>query len=125
MKTILAGTREHARILLPWNAYPSDFRAEMRQWINDDMTEVYKKLIALRKREKALIYGDFEVIDDTKDRFVYSRSLDGTTFVIDCNLGKKERKAYLPTKEYKAIFLSRGHISHKLMPYEARIWKKK
>lgn len=71
-----------------------------------------------------MVYGDFEVIDDSKDRFVYSRSLDGTTFIVDCNLGKKERKAYLPGYDYKAVFLSRGYISHKLLPYEARIWKK-
>ena len=124
LNTILAGTREHARVLLPWNQYPASFRQELHQWINEDVTNVYKKLIKLRKREKALIYGTFEVLDDSKDRFVYKRSWGKIAYIIDCNLGKKIRTAYVPGREYKAIFLSRGHISHKLSPYEVRIWKK-
>ena len=125
LKTLLAGTREHTRILLPWNEYPESFREEMRQPINETITNVYKELIALRKSDKALVYGDFKVIDDKTDKFTYSRTLDGTKYVIDCNLGKKERNAYIPGEGYKAVFLSRGDICHKLRPYEARIWVKK
>ena len=122
LKTINAGTREHTRILLPWNAYPEDFREEMRQPINETITKAYKDLIALRKSDKTLVYGDFNVINDKKDRFVYSRTLNGTTYIVDCNLGKEIRDAYIPDKEYKAVFLSKNEISHKLSPYEARVW---
>ena len=124
LKTILAGTREHTRILLPWNHYPEDFREDMRQSMNENITNVYKELIALRKSDKTLVYGEFKVIDDSKDKFVYSRTLDGTTFVIDCNLGKNIKDAYIPGDVYKPVFLSKGEVSHKLAPYEARIWKK-
>lgn len=123
--TILAGTREHARILLPWNQYPKEFRKEMRQSINETITGVYKELIALRKSDKALVYGEFKVLDDRHDRFVYSRTLGDTTYVIDCNLGKNSKKAYIPHDDYKPVFLSKGDVSRKLAPYEARIWKKK
>ena len=123
-RTILAGTREHARILLPWNRYPEDFRKEMRQSINETITGVYKELIALRKSDKALVYGEFKVLDDRHDRFVYSRTLGDTTYVIDCNLGKNIKKAYIPNDDYKPVFLSKGDVSSKLAPYEARIWKK-
>ncbi len=123
LKTILAGTREHARILLPWNEYPEDFRQEMRQPINENIVNAYKELIALRKSDdKALIYGDFQVINNKKDRFVYSRTLNGTTYVVDCNLGKEMKDAYIPEKEYKAVYLSKNEISVKLSPYEARVW---
>lgn len=124
LKTILAGTREHTRVLLPWNEYPEDFRQEMRQSINENITNTYKELIALRKSDKTLVYGAFKVLDDSKDRFVYSRTYEGTTYVIDCNLGKDIKNAYIPGNDYKAVFLSKGEISHKLSPYEARIWKK-
>ena len=125
LHTILAGTREHTRILLPWNQYPADFREEMRQPINEAVTNVYKELIALRKSDKTLIYGDFKVLDNSKDKFTYSRTLNGTTYVIDCNLGKEERKAFVPEDGYQAVFLSRGDISRKLRPYEARVWVRK
>ena len=124
LKTINAGTREHTRILLPWNEYPADFREGLRQPINEEITKTYKELIALRHSDKALVYGDFEVLSDKKDRFVYSRTLNGTTYVIDCNLGKKQQKAYL-LEGYKAVYLSKNSICHELSPYEARIWCKK
>ena len=123
LKTINAGTREHTRILLPWNEYPEDMREGLRQEINENITKTYKDLIALRKNDKTLVYGDFEIINDKKDRFVYSRTLNGTTYVIDCNLGKKNQKAYIP-EGYKAVYLSKNEICHELRPYEARIWKK-
>lgn len=125
LKTINAGTREHARILLPWNEYPDDFREGLRQEIREEITKVYRDLIALRKGDETLVYGDFKVINDKKDRFVYSRTLNGTTYVIDCNLGKKIQDAYIPGAEYKAVFLSKNEICHKLSPYEARIWAAK
>jgi len=125
LKTINAGTREHTRILLPWNTYPEDMREGLRQEINENITNTYKELIALRKSDKALVYGEFEVINDKKDRFVYSRTLNGTTYIVDCNLGKEIKDAYIPSSEYKAVFLSKNEISHKLSPYEARVWVKK
>ncbi|MDQ9825999.1 hypothetical protein RFZ44_22115, partial [Acinetobacter sp. 163] len=66
---VKAGTRDHARALLPWcgNAYGQ---------VDDPIIEeVYRFLIQLRHREKALVYGDFKVLDQHKDRFVYERTL--------------------------------------------------
>ena len=123
-KTILAGTREHGRILLPWNEFPEGFREEMKQSINESILSTYKMLIALRKSDKTLVYGDFEVLDDSKDKFVYSRTLNGTTYVIDCNLGKNTKNAYKLSEDYKPVYLTKNHTSDKMSPYEARIWKK-
>jgi hypothetical protein len=72
-----------------------------------------------------LVYGDFAVLDDSKDRFVYSRTLEGTTYIVDCNLGKKSRKAYKPGKDYTPVFLSCDSTDDYLKAYEARIWSKK
>ncbi len=123
-KTILAGTREHGRIMLPWNEFPEGFREEMKQSINENVLDTYKQLIALRKNDKALVYGDFKILNDKHDRFVYRRIYNGTIYIIDCNLGQKQQNAYIPGEGYKAVYLSKGEISHKLAPYEARIWKK-
>lgn len=124
LKTINAGTREHTRILLPWNTYSEDVREGLRQSINEEITKTYKDLIALRKNDKALIYGDFKVLCDKKDRFTYSRTLNGTEYVIDCNLGKGMVDSYITGNGYTAVYLSKNSISHKLSAYEARIWKK-
>lgn len=126
LHTILAGTREHTRILLPWNEYPADFRDEMCQQINTKITDVYKELIALRKSDKTLVYGDFHVLDDAKDKFTYSRTLGGTTYIVDCNLGKGVQRAYAHTEGFELIFATerKENVSSKLAPYEARIWKR-
>lgn len=128
--TILAGTREHTRIPLPWNfvegsrifdAYP----AHLRQTPDERVTKAYKKLIHLRHTEKALLYGNFEVLCKKKNRFVYKRSLDTCAeFIIDCNLGSKPVKAYAVPDGYTLVYTSAAGAGQTLAPYEARIWKK-
>ena len=82
-------------------------------------------MIRLRKTEECLVYGDFEVINKEKDRFVYKRTWNGEEFFVDCNLGKTMVPAYEPVGVYQPMFLSEGsnHLQI-LQPYEARIWKK-
>lgn len=120
---ILSGTREHTRVLLPWNTFPEGTRKELIQEIRTEVTEDYRTLIALRKKEEALVYGDFTVLDKSKDRFVYKRSLNGEEFVIDVNLGNKERKAW-NSIGYTLAFPESVESLTTLSPYEARIWKK-
>ncbi len=123
-KTILSGTREHARVLLPWNESETPCHAGLKQEINLEMTEVYKDLIALRKENHALVYGSFEVLDKRKDRFTYRRKWKGQEFIVDCNLGKNKQKAYISKGGYKLVYGSEGEANQVLMPYEARIWKR-
>ena len=151
--TILAGTREHTRIPLPWNfeegskiseAYP----AHLRQTPDERVFRAYQFLISLRKSEKTLVYGDFEVLSKKKNRFVYKRSLTksidisseaaadtSVEFIIDCNLASKPVKAYEVPAGYKLLYSSAMDIEvnakdtaaglpQNLAPYEARIWKK-
>ena len=121
---LLAGTREHCRVLLPWNVQMPSYHQGLEQPIKEDVTAAYRKLIHLRRQEKALSYGDFKVLDRRKNRFVYTRNLDGTSLLIDCNLSKASCAAYQPEHGYKLIFPEQEHISSKLGPYQARIWKK-
>ena len=129
-KELLAGTREHCRILLPWNEKLPEHHAGLEQEIKEDVRDVYKELIKLRKKNEALIYGEFQVINSKKDRFVYSRKAAGKKYVIDCNLSKDKQQAYKPDAGYEMVFpsvLSRGTISFNmevLGAYEARIWVK-
>ena len=123
-KTLLAGTREHCRVLLPWEEILETASDIVKSQAPDkEIHETYKQLIALRKEDKALIYGDFMLLCNKKDRFVYKRSLDGREYIIDCNLGKKVRKAYPVEKGFELAFDSgKFELKQKLNSYEARIW---
>ncbi len=121
--TILAGTREHARILLPWNDFPADYRVQEKQQVNKNVVAAYRRLMALRSSEEAFIYGDFEVLSRKKNRFVYKRTLGKSSYIIDCNLGKNVEKAY-KTDGYNLVYGTYKKTKRLfLQPYEARIWK--
>ena len=129
-KELLAGTREHCRVLLPWNEKLPEYHAGLEQEIKEDVRDAYKTLIALRKDNEMLIYGDFEVINRKKNRFVYCRKSGDKEYIIDCNLSKDAQQAYKPSAGYEMIFpsvLSSGTTSFQLEvlgAYEARIWVK-
>ncbi len=124
---ILSGTREHTRILLPWNDFPDDYRVQGKQSINEEITKIYQKLINLRKEDKTLIYGEFKVLNKKKNRFVYSRTLGDCEYIIDCNLGSATVKAYAVPEDHKLVFPVNLSNDKKQMldAYECRIWKKK
>lgn len=91
---ILAGTREHCRVLLPWNQIMPPCHSGLFQEPKDDVLEAYRKLLRLRHEEKAFIYGDFRVLNKKKGRFVYERSFGERVFLIDCNLEAKPCRAF-------------------------------
>lgn len=103
---IKAGTREHTRVLLPWNEKLPVYHEGLEQNIKEEITKIYQKLIALRKGDKTMIYGDFEVLNRKKNRFVYKRSTPEKAYIIDCNLGKDKVTVYDKTQGYKEIFSS-------------------
>lgn len=120
---ILSGTREHTRVLLPWNEKLPHYHEGLHQEIRENITEVYRELIKLRHADQTLVYGEFQVLNKEKDRFVYQRSLNESEYIIDCNLGKEMKKPY-QTSGYECIFTT-GKENDILDAYEARIWKKK
>ena len=122
--TILAGTREHTRVLLPWNETLPEYHAGLKQEMKEEIRQVYKKLIELRRSDETFVYGDFEGLNRKKDRFTYRRRLDGKEYIIDCNLGQKEQNAWNPKEGYELIYPEYPDCIRKLDAYEARIWKK-
>ena len=123
-KILAKGTREHGRILLPWEETLKNASDIVKSQAPDmEIHETYKKLIALRKEDETLIYGDFTLLCDKKDRFVYKRSLEGKEYIIDCNLGKKVQKAYPVESGFELVYESgKFEQKQKLNSYEARIW---
>lgn len=121
---ILAGTREHARVPLPWNGtLPPCYRG-LRQEPREEVREAYRELIRLRRGAKALVYGTFQVLNRKRDRFTYRRELDGQAWVVDCNLGAAARRAFPLKGRWELAYDSApgGGDRGRLCGYEARIW---
>ncbi|MCR4611797.1 MAG: alpha-glucosidase [Lachnospiraceae bacterium] len=130
--TILHGTREHGRVLLPWNKNMPSYHAKVQQEPREEITDLYKMLIELRHKHKVFAYGGFEVLDVSEDKFTYMRSLEDDVYIIDCNLGEEYKNCYdfngdcemiyCSAKDYRKT--SNGNIYYnKLEPYEVRIMK--
>ena len=122
---IKAGTRDHARQLLPWQESSKELLGDRYQGINEDIRNLYKKLIKLRHEHKTLVYGDYEPIDLSKNHFTYRREDENETFIIDCNLSDQIVDAYeMPPR---AILMHPYSVpvdqTDVLGPYEARIYK--
>lgn len=117
-KIVLAGTRDHARVLLPWNE-----NAPFKQTPDEEVTSFYKEIIDFRRASRAIIYGDFKVHRRSKDIFTYERSLNGEHILVDCNLGTTQRKAYLKAIGYEPVFES-GTEADRLSAYGYRVWRK-
>ena len=117
---LLAGTREHTRILLPWNKKLPPWHEGIEQKINEKVFDAYKHLIHLRQHEESLIYGDFKVINRKKDHFTYQR---GNDILVDCNLSENALKANDYGKQWQLIY-PKMVDKNTMKPYEARIFKK-
>jgi len=57
----------------------------------DSVLNFYRRMIALRKTEPALVYGSYELIlEDDPQLFAYTRTLDGRKLVVICNLSNHD-----------------------------------
>ena len=121
---LLAGTREHCRVLLPWNEKLPSYHAGLTQEIKEEVQKAYRQIIDLRRSDKTFIYGEFEVLNKKKNRFVYKRRSGQSEYVIDCNLSKESCKAYDLGEGYELVYTSHSNQAE-LSSYEARIWKRK
>lgn len=121
---ILAGTREHARVLLPWNEKLPPYHEGLRQEIKSEVYDAYRTLLRLRHEEEAFVYGNFRVLNRRKDRFVYSRALHGRVYVIDCNLGPKPCRAFAWRGKSEVVYdTAKAGADRMLLGYEARVLK--
>ncbi len=105
---ILAGSRDHARAPMQWSAIGGF--SDAVPWIGGDGDELncnaeaqadepgsvlafYREMIGLRKKNNLLVYGDIRFFHkNRRDILSYSRSLDGETYWIICNLSRHVKK---------------------------------
>ena len=100
------------------------YHVGLRQEIRTEITDTYRTLIRLRRSNQAFVYGTFDVLNRSNDRFTYRRKYRGSEYIIDCNLGKKKRKSYQSRGGYEMIYSTTGCAGHWLESYEAHVWKR-
>jgi glucan 1,6-alpha-glucosidase len=87
----------------------------------------YQSLIQLRKDNPIVVWGEFELIEDTEEEiFAYTRKFEGKTWVVVANFSDQEKMLYLPEygdcdkmiiSNYHRKSVDFGNVQ--LKPYEA------
>jgi len=116
----------------PWmkvNPNYSDINVEKELNNPNSIYHYYKKLIKLRKEQKVLIYGSYDLILEDHDQvYAYTRTLADETVLIMCNLFSDTVEVKLPvsldSKEKELWIGNYTNIEDNILkPYEARVIK--
>lgn len=120
-KKVLAGTRDHARVMVDWEEVSKQKKER------ESVYYFYKKMIALRKRYPALVYGDVRFVHKKKkDVFCYYRTDEDVSFYVECNLCNKIVKRPARPEGFGGILSNYGfHDKERMMPYEVCVYRKK
>jgi oligo-1,6-glucosidase len=141
LQRVLSGSRDHSRTPMQWNDTRNAGFSTGTPWIglNEDyekwnvenqmrdensVLNYYRTLILLRKKQKAFIYGTFEIFNKKKqDYFAYYRRLGKEAYFIECNISSKTGKKHYPAGEYELILSNYNESSKYLRPYEANLYR--
>jgi oligo-1,6-glucosidase len=111
-KTILAGTRDHARANIDWNK------------TDNGVSEYYHKIIKIRKENPVLMYGDIKFVKiKRKDLFAYYREYENVKYYIEINLSNKQLKRKILKNHFLILSNYQYVIEDILMPYESNIYQ--
>lgn len=142
-------TRDNSRTPMQWDDHSYAGFSEVAPWLvvnpnhqtinvadqtndPDSILSFYKKMIAVRREHKGLIYGSFnEYLPENEQLFVYERILDEERYLIIVNLTDEAAPYTLPTNigidwegllenQPSSTFQSSGTFA----PYEARLYRK-
>lgn len=143
MRYLLLRSRDNARTPMQWDdsAHAGFTAGEPWIMVNPNYREInarreladpdsvfryYQKLIALRKQEKVMVYGAYELLEpEDENLYVYTRTLQEVSLLVICNFAEKEIACEVPERfangqiligNYQRKSVER-HIT--LQPYEA------
>ena len=140
-ETVAFGTRDHARTPMQWddtqNAgfttgtpwigvnpnYPA-INAKNEQENPDSVFHFYRKAIALRHENEALVYGAFSpVFPRDKNTLCYFRVGSGAKFYVEVNLTGEDQKRPGPLSPGHRLLLGNyGGTAAAMRPYEANVY---
>ena len=140
--------RDNARTPMQWDdsAYAGFSTAEPWIMVNPNYTKInakdqvsredsvfkyYQKLIKLRHESDLIVYGTYDLIlDDDKDIYAYTRTLEDEKLVVYCNFSANTREVEVPAEFTDGKILISNYTDAKadkkitLRPYEAIVIQK-
>ena len=118
----------------PWiMVNPNYTKINAKDQVNreDSVFKYYQKLISLRHESDLIVYGAYDLLlDDDKDIYAYTRTLDDEKLVVYCNFSENTCEAELPEEFTNGNILisnySDATVNSKitLRPYEAIVIQK-
>jgi alpha-glucosidase len=150
LEIVKGTTRDNARTPMQWNNSDNGGFTTGTPWINvngnhkyinveeqlkdeDSILNFYKKMIKLRKENKTLIYGKYELIlKDDDNIYAYTRTLKDEKYIIITNISEENIKFNYREEalKYENLLLSNYKVNNHenisefiLKPYEARLYK--
>ncbi len=115
-ETVLAGSRDHARVPMPWDESRYGGFSTVKPWLEgrteegrsvmaqaedpDSVLNYAKALLALRKEQQALRLGEIRYVDQKRNNYLaYFRELDGVAFFCEFNLSDQK----LPRRKLESV----------------------
>ena len=143
LKAVHQQGRDNARTPIQWDDSPNAGFTTGTPWLKlnpnypkinvkeslEDSNSIfyfYQKLLAFRKTNPTLIYGDFRMLaSESEQVFAYKRSDEVATFLILLNFTSQQllSASYVGLDNYKLIISNYSKKSIYLRPWEARIYQ--
>ena len=142
LESINAKGRDNARTPMQWNASEHAGFTMGIPWlrVNPNYKEInaeealadqksvfymYKKLIDLRRKHDIIVWGDYELVEETPEHiFAYSRTYEDQRWLVVCNMSSEKQVFTVPREALRVIVsnyplkqLPDGKVE--LRPYEA------
>lgn len=145
-QTVLAGTRDHARVPMRWSTEGGFSEAEpWLPWPSEDpgwsvaeqeedpnsVLHFARKLLAIRKEHEGLRFGQIRFIAGNKHNyFAYFREEKGSRLFIEMNLSSEILKRPFTSRKYQLLLSNVDHgkktrmdrMSEYMEPYEAALY---
>ena len=138
---ILDGSRDHARSPMQWTKEKHAGFSKAEPWIfmDDDYSEYniedqlenpksiinfYKSLIAIRKSDTTLVYGEFiSLTKKKKDLFCYYRVYEDKKYYIELNISSHTKKRPIDVQTYSLLLSNYEKSENTLRAYEANLYR--
>ncbi|GIO61224.1 glycoside hydrolase family 13 protein [Paenibacillus cineris] len=148
MEAIHVKGRDNARTPMQWNAGPNAGFTTGMPWIRinpnykeinaeasmsdpDSIFRYYQRLIALRKQNPVMVYGDYQLLlQDHEQIYAYTRTLGEVIWLIALNFSESaaileldERYSGMKRELIIGNYPGDGMEPERLRPYEARVYR--